>query len=115
MISVVNSLCFALLALVAVFPSEETVRSFPSDELPSSLLGEGISESVRRPFLLHDSHPRMQILLSNSLSLFFYLYLLPYLILRRMAYLFGSLGSSANIQKVFCRSVPHAEFFLIYL
>ena len=29
-----------------------------------------------------------------------------------MACLFGSLGSSANIQEVFCRSVPHAEFFL---
>ena len=46
---------------------------------------------------------------------FFYLYLLPYLILRRMACIFGSLGSSVNIQEVFCRSVPHAEFFLMYL
>ena len=46
------------------------MRSFPSDELPSSLLGEGISESVQRLFPLHDSHPRVQILLSDSLSLF---------------------------------------------
>ena len=47
--------------------------------------------------------PGLWSLSPNHLSLF-YLYLLPYLILRKLVYLFGSLGSSACIQKLFCRS-----------
>jgi len=47
--------------------------------------------------------PRLWSLSPNHLSLF-HLYLLPYLILRKLACLFGSLGSSACIQKLFCRS-----------
>lgn len=52
----------------------------------------------------------------NPLSLFFYPYLLPCLILWRLTCLLKSLGSSASIQNVFCRSCStRADEFLICL
>ena len=48
--------------------------------------------------------PLVQIPILKSFDTFFCLYLLLYLILRRLACLFGSWGSSASIQKLFCRS-----------
>ena len=38
------------------------------------------------------------------LFLFFYLCLLPYLILKRLTCIFGSLGSSTSVLKVYCKS-----------
>lgn len=76
-------------------------------KLPPALPLRGFP-SVWKHFLLRDSspgcipwemHPHCKIL-----CLPFYLYLLPYLILRRLACPFGSLGSSASVQKVFCWS-----------
>ena len=45
------------------------------------------------------------------LCLFFFLYLLPYLILWRLACLFGSLWSSASIQKCSVGGALHADIF----
>ena len=52
---------------------------------------------LRAPSLRHRS-------LTWTFCLLFFLYLLPYIILWRLACLFGSLGSSASVQMVFCRN-----------
>ena len=60
------------------------VETFPASRPPSE--GSGLLPEICCPFFFF----------------FFNLYLLPYLILMRLAWLLGSLGSSAIIQKVFC-------------
>ena len=64
-------------------PTSEGVSEYLETLTPSRLPPQG-------------SGPQPQIL--------FYLCLLTYHTLRRLAYHFGSLGSSVSIQKVFCRS-----------
>ena len=59
--------------------------------------------SVWKLFLLRAPSPRHRSL-ARTFCLLFFLYLLPYIILWRLACLFGSLGSSASVQKVFCRN-----------
>ena len=93
MISAVSSLCFAFWTCAVSLPSEvpkltRPVRGFPSVQA----------------FLLHYSLPGGAGPQSDIPCLPFHLYLFPYLILRGLVCLFGSLGSSASIQKMFCRS-----------
>ena len=76
-------LCFAFWASVAAeFPSK--VLKLPCPSLP---VREFLS--VQRHFLLHVPLPGVQVPVPKSFVPF--LYLLPYLILRRLACLFGSL------------------------
>lgn len=107
MIPVVDSLHFGF--QVCAFSSE-----VPKHQPPSPLM-RGFP-SMRKLFLLNDSLPRAQVpVLTAFVCLLLYLYLLPYFILRILDCHFGSLVSSASIQKVFCRHFPSAEVFLIYL
>ena len=96
-----NELCgefsrFAFWAPVPLFPSEVP-------KLPLVLTYEEISECPgtfppsQFPPQSAGPHPKI-------FFFFFNLYLLPYLILRRLAFLFGCQGSSASIQNVFCMS-----------
>ena len=61
--------------------------------------------SVWKPVLLQDPLPRVKVSIAKSFVYFLFLYLLPWLILRWLASLFGSLASSASVQKVFHRSI----------
>ena len=99
-IFVVMSLCFAFWEPVAVFPSEGTELPCP---VPIAAC-EGVSKHVET-FLSSWLSSKWGSP-SQDLCLFIFLYLLSYLILRRLACLFGSLGSSASIQKVFCGNCP---------
>ena len=60
--------------------------------------------TVWKLFLLHGSLPQSTGPCPEILYLFLFLYLLPYFIARRLACLFGNLGSSAVNQKLFWRS-----------
>ena len=93
MISVVNYFHFVFQA-----PSIVLLPEVP--KLPSVLTYEGVSESVET-FPPSWLPPQGAGPLAEILCFFFYLYLLPYLILRKLASLFGSLGSSADVPKVF--------------
>ena len=95
MISVVNSLHFAFQVPIAAFPSEllKFPLTPPLREFPS----------VWKFFFLHNSLPGCRSPTQSLLSLF-YLYILPYLILRRLACFWGSLESSPSVQNVFCRN-----------
>ena len=106
-ISVMNFLCFAFRAPTVLLLSEVLL---PSQDSP---LWEGFwvcgnFSSFRTPFLGSRSP------FPNTLSCFFCVYLLPYLILRRLVYLCGSLGSSASIQYMFYGVVLNADEFLMY-
>lgn len=96
-IPMVKSLCFAFWATVAAFPSE--VLKLPPAPYPRLL-------SVQKLFLLHNTLHGVQVPVPKFFVSFSNLYLLPYLIIRRSACLFGKLGFSASIQKVFFRSCP---------
>lgn len=104
MISVVMSLCFAFWEPVAVFPSEGT-------ELPRltpNTICEGVSKHVETfPSSWHSLKWGSP---SQDLCLFIFVYLLSYIILWRLVCLFGSLGSSASIQKVFCGSCSTSRY-----
>ena len=95
-ISVVNFLCFAFGTPVISLPSEVP-------KLPLILPARAFP-SVWKLLLLHNSLLGHRSQFPNSLSLFFYLYLLCYITLRRLPWLFGCLGSSASIKKVVCWS-----------
>lgn len=104
MISVVMSLCFAFWEPVAVFPSEGT-------ELPRltpNTTCEGVSKHVETfPSSWHSLKWGSP---SQDICLFIFVYLLSYIILRRLVCLFGSLGSSASIQKVFCGNCSTSRY-----
>lgn len=102
MISVANSLHFAFQAPVALFPSE--VRNL-SPELPVRGLRVETFPSSRLPGVVVPSHIH---------CIFFYLYLLPCLILRRLALPFGSLGLQGS-EGACVGAVPHEDEFLMYL
>ena len=70
----------------------ECTKAFPPSWLPSQ--GSGHLLQILCFLLL--------LFFCLFVCLFFNFYLLPYLILRRLACLFGSLRSSASVQKVFC-------------
>ena len=93
--SVVNSLHFAFWEPSVVLLSE--VLKFPP-----VLTCEGVSEFVKT-FSFMTPSPECRSLSRNTF-LFFYLHLLPYLILKRLTCIFGSLGSSASVLKVYCKS-----------
>ena len=56
------------------------------------------------PFCLLSIAIHDEVLKSFVSLSFFYLYLLSYLILRSLAGIFGSLGSLASVQKLYCKS-----------
>ena len=97
-ISMVNLLCFALWSpTVALHP----LWRFWSSHLAPSVMR---FPSVWELFLLHDSLTQGTSPYPEICCLFLCLYPLPYCILRRSPCLVGSLGSSAVVQKLFCRS-----------
>ena len=106
-ISVVNSLHFAFQVPIAAFPPEvlkfrltPTLREFPS---------------AWKFFFLHNSLPGCRSPTQSPLSLF-YLYLLPYLFLRRLACFLGSLESSLPVLRMCSiEIVPHEDEFLMHL
>ena len=69
---------------------------------PPSLPVKGLP-SVWKLFLLHSSFPEVQVL-SLLFCLCFFFFLLPYPGTWGVSCLWGSLRSSASVQKVFCRS-----------
>ena len=104
MISVVMSLYFAFWEPVAVFPYEGTKLPHPA---PITAC-EGVSKHV-------ETFPSSRLSSkwgspSQDLCLFIFLYLLSYIILQRLACLFGSLGSSASVQKVFCENCSTSRY-----
>ena len=92
---------FSLFALWAPTAALHPVWRFWSSHLAPSVMG---FPSVWELFLFHDSLSQGTSPCPEIRCLFLCLYPLPYLILRRSLYLFGSLGSSAIVQKLFCRS-----------
>ena len=72
-------------------------------ETPPVLACEAVSK-CEKTFHSSQLPPQNADLNPEILCLSFYLYILPYLILKRLTCLFGSLESSASVQKFFCRS-----------
>ena len=93
-ISGVNSL-FCLLSTYCCI----TLEGLKLPPIPTYAGVSKCAETFRPSWLA----PWVRVPVPNSF-VSFYLYLLPYLILRRLACLFGSLRSSASIQKVLCMS-----------
>ena len=107
MIPVVDSLHFDFQA--SVFPSE-VPKPHPLSPLMKVFRVWANFSSLTIPFPGHRSLSWQPLSVS-----FFNLCLLPYFILSILDCHFGSLVSSASIQKVFCRHFPNAEVFLMYL
>ena len=89
--------------ILSVLPSKHPLLHYPwGSEAPPIPTRAGVSKCAET-FPPSWLAPWVQVPVPNSF-ISFYLYLLPYLILRRLACLFGSLRSSASIQKVLCMS-----------
>ena len=66
---------------------------------------------MQRHFLLHGSLPGVKVPVLKSFVPFFF-YLLPYLILRRLACLFGTLDNVLLFRRCSVGIVPWADVFL---
>ena len=101
------------LAIIPPFHLLNTCCCIPlgGSEAPPVHTWEGVSE-CEETFPPSRLPPRGTSPCPEILCLFIFLYLLSYLIRRRLTCLFGSLGSPASIQKVFCRNSFTCRWFV---